>query len=140
VNNVDVDVDEHVVEARFTVTSNASELASLRRSVASFLDSAGADETVIPDFQLAVSELATNVIQHSALRDVSVLIRRSAVGWSLEIEGVDDLELHAVTEPTLPPIEARSGRGLVIVRSVMDSVDIVEENGSRFIRCVKRIE
>jgi serine/threonine-protein kinase RsbW len=134
------DLDEEAIQTRFTVTSNVSELASLRRSVASFLGSAAADETVIADFQLAVSELATNVIEHSAERHINVLIRRSTMGWSLEMEGIDDLEQHAVTEPGPTPIDARSGRGLTIVRSVMDTVEIVEENGGRFVRCVKRIE
>jgi serine/threonine-protein kinase RsbW len=136
----DDDVDHRAGEARYTVPSDVAELVSLRRSIGGFLEAAGAQRDVVSDFQLAASELATNVIQHSSSQFVSVLIRRSESEWVMEIGGADGLDRFRVTDPSPAPVEEPSGRGLMIVNLVMDSVDLVEEDGQRIIRCVKRIE
>ena len=124
-----------VVE-RVVMRADPSELASLRRRVGRAVRAAGAPDDVAVDFELAVSELATNVIRHTEASDLLVTVLATDERWSLEVTRAEDLgDLHGLR---LPSEAEHGGRGLLIVRSVMDEVDVVGEPGRRAVRCSRR--
>lgn len=127
--------DEASAAQRFTVPAEASMVATLRARVAQVARRGGADAGVIDDLELAVSELATNVVQHAGATEVSVTVRHEPGRWILEIDGTDDLDS---VDTVLPAPDALSGRGLFIVQAVMDEVEIVDDDGRRYLRCSRR--
>lgn len=112
-----------------------SELRSLRDGVRSFLQERCADDEVVDDVELAVSELATNVIQHSTADSVSVVVRRVATGWQLDVHDAD--EVPALDDVKKPPSDSITGRGLFTVQSVMDEMSIEKLGDNTIIRCTR---
>jgi anti-sigma regulatory factor (Ser/Thr protein kinase) len=115
----------------------AEQLAGLRRTIRNYVESAGGDPVTADDLELVVSELATNVIVHTTSPTISVTIERTSEEWLIEVADVGDgFVLSDV--PTLPPTFERAGRGLFVVRSLVDAVEIVVTATSRVIRCRRR--
>lgn len=125
------------VEQRLTASSDTSEIASLRRRVAEFAREHGAAEQVVGDLELAVSELATNVAQHTDTDSIGVVVRCGADRWTIEVDDADGLD--TLSDTALPEPDALSGRGLFIVHSVMDEVELVDDGGHRRLRCSKLV-
>ena len=125
------------VEHQLTIPSDIALLASLRGRVAALLRDADADDSVIADVELAVSELATNVMQHSAASTVTVVLRHEPGRWVIDVDDADGVDV--VDAATLPDHDALTGRGLLIVHAVMDEVELVDEGGHRFLRCSKLV-
>jgi serine/threonine-protein kinase RsbW len=117
------------------VPASTSELSSLRHRVAAFARDTGGDDTVAESLELAVSELATNVIRHTAAAEIRVMVHRAPTRWVLDVTGADDLELPV--EIPMPPRHPAAGRGLFVTQSVMDSVATVAVDGHRVVRCTK---
>jgi serine/threonine-protein kinase RsbW len=124
---------------RVVVDATAVELAGLRRWASAILEGFGASASAIGDVELAVSELATNVIQHAHSSTITVTIERREDSVVLEVDDADGLPDIDIDDPSLPPASARIGRGLFVVDSVMDSVALVTTGGSRTIRCRRRL-
>lgn len=120
----------------FTVASDPAMIATLRHRVAELARGSGADDDLVRDLELAVSELATNVVQHSDSSTIHMVLRREPSQWVLDVDDADTLD---GVDPTLPDPTALTGRGLFIVHSVMDDVAIVNDGGRRRIRCAKRV-
>lgn len=134
---MDDSVRTSTVEQRLTTSSNVAEVASLRRRVAEFARRHGAAEQVVSDLELAVSELATNVAQHADTDQISVVVRCGDASWTIEVDHADGLD--TLSDTTLPAPDALSGRGLFIVQSVMDEVELVDDGGHRRLRCSKLV-
>lgn len=118
------------------VPTRESELRAIRRAVSSFVAGHGGDDEIVADFQLAASELATNVMQHSDADAVTVAMRLTDDVWQLDVHDADDVpDLAAVASP---PSSSLSGRGLLVVQAVMDDVAVVDIDGHMLIRCSKR--
>ena len=89
----------------------------------------GATPDVIGDFCLAVSELTANAVQYGTGDEVEVAVAADAEFWELEVSS-----LSADPDAISPPVqwvvsspEETTGRGLGIVRSLMDHTDIRRE-------------
>ncbi len=114
-----------------------------RAFVSKWLQHFGAADDVVGTFQLAVSELVTNVIEHANAVDFSVSVDAVDPDWwqvkvscgsSLLILSADPLT-WSVAPPHLP-----SGRGLGIVRQLIDEIAVNDHDGSVSIRCrVRRL-
>lgn len=113
----------------------ASELAAVRRWARRFLEERGAPEDVIDDVELAASELATNVVRHTDSGMLRLRIVRSRNAWILDV--ADAGHVPAPTEARLPPSDDPTGRGLYVVTSVMDRVEVVTVDGAQVIRCTR---
>jgi len=124
-------------EHRITVASDTSVIASLREAVSGFAHAAGADESIVSDLELAVSELATNVVQHARSPEITVVVRHEPDRWVLDVSDAPDT--NALDAAALPEPDALSGRGLFIVQAVMDDVEIVDDCGHRFVRCSRLV-
>lgn len=129
------DADERMHGNGLTVPADLAQLAALRSFVATMARATGAPVEVVEQFELVASELATNVIQHSDAERLTVVFDRVAEGWIVDVSNADGIvELEA---PSMPGPTQLSGRGLFLVFALMDSVDLVDVDGSRHIRCLK---
>jgi serine/threonine-protein kinase RsbW len=124
--------DSHV-----TVNADVSQLVHLRAAVARLACQAGAPSDVAETFELVVSELATNVIQHTTSKTVTIAFERTAADWQLLVSGADELVLSEPRAVQDPPQLA--GRGLFIAEAVMDRVELVVVDDQQHVRCIKHI-
>ena len=117
-----------------TVDADVSRLGLLRAAVARLARQSGAPSDVAETFELVVSELATNVIQHTTNKTVTIAFERTVTDWQLLVSGANELEL---SEPRAAPDPAQlAGRGLFIV---MDRVELIEVDGQQHLRCIKHV-
>jgi anti-sigma regulatory factor (Ser/Thr protein kinase) len=96
-----------------------SALASMRRAVAQWLRLAGAGEDEIYEMLVACGEACANAVAHAhpALSDSSFELRARREGAEIEITVRD-------TGRWRPPGEERRGRGLAVMRELMNDVHI----------------
>ena len=92
---------------------------------------------------MAINEAATNVIRHAYAGDKTrpIEIACSLGTDSLEIE-ISDLgrEFDPGRQPVLPPDELRSGgRGIYIIRSLVDDLEYERDGGWNRLRLRKRL-
>lgn len=122
---------------RVSSPASADELGPIRASVRDFMSGHGAGPELVDDFELAVSELATNVILHTDSDTISLVLRRDPDDWVLEVadaEGVPPLDSIELPEPS-----QASGRGLFVVMSLMDRVGLATVGDAHVVRCVRTI-
>jgi anti-sigma regulatory factor (Ser/Thr protein kinase) len=113
-----------------------------RGFAADTLQQAGAPADVVRDLRLATSELASNIIEHGDGSGFDVSVEHGACsGWSVEVSGT----LHSTTPPLGAPelwavaaADERSGRGLGIVRMLMDDVIVTQQDRRVLVRCTMR--
>jgi anti-sigma regulatory factor (Ser/Thr protein kinase) len=88
---------------------------------------------------LVASELATNVIEHTMSPTITLTIERTPEAWMIEVSDVDHpFVLSDVA--VLPATSERAGRGLFVVRSLVDELEVVETPTSRALRCRRPLE
>jgi anti-sigma regulatory factor (Ser/Thr protein kinase) len=116
------------------------QLTRIRRFVRSWLGEQGVDDDVVDAFELAVSELATNAIQHGSGDEIDIQLSAARDGLvaivAADSERVGDI--GAVDSWRIAPPEAISGRGLGIVAAVMDSIEFSGDGGRAVFRCRRR--
>lgn len=118
------------------VPAETSELSGIRRSVRDYVVSSGGDQAVADDLELVVSELATNVLEHTDSKTLTVILDRVEDDWVLEVADVDDLDI--LDDVTLPDQHQATGRGLFVVASLVDELRVVEDGGRCAVRCRRR--
>ena len=137
-NGSAVDREQHVFEA---VPTSAR---AGRQFVTDTLREHGATIKVISDYALAVSELVTNIIEHGNGSNLTILLDVADPNW-WEVEvvggasGAPNHLLHPETWAVADEDEA-SGRGLGIVRHLMDEIISHTDAGQVSIRCRRRRE
>jgi anti-sigma regulatory factor (Ser/Thr protein kinase) len=127
----------HSAQLVLTMPAETSALGSIRLQLAMDASDSGADLDVVEELVLVASELASNVIRHTD--DVDMTIRFHVVpgGWLLDVSGADSME-HIPGGGGMPDPMQQGGRGLVIVRAMMDDVELIDDEGRRWVRCHKR--
>jgi serine/threonine-protein kinase RsbW len=132
-----IDLDRPRLPARtsLTVAADTAELAGIRRHVGGFVRELDGGDEAVAEFELVVSELATNVIVHTAAAEVTVSVVLDEQGWTLDVSDADDLVLDGPR--TLPDPSTLTGRGLFVVQQLMDTVTVVESDRGRSIRCTR---
>jgi serine/threonine-protein kinase RsbW len=118
-----------------TVPPRPENLALARLALAGVGSVAGASEAAIADLKLAVTEACTNSILHGYPDGMSgeLVVRLRAADRSVEVEIEDD---GVGFDPARPDLSQRQedgqGMGLMIIRSLMDSLEIEsDESGTR---------
>jgi anti-sigma regulatory factor (Ser/Thr protein kinase) len=114
----------------------------VRRFVTAALLADGADEASVQNLTLVASELASNVIEHGDGSQVVVAIDSSdAAWWAIEVCGGRPVRSE-LTDPVawrLPAPHDPSGRGLALVRQLVDEIRIDnDENGPRISCRIRR--
>lgn len=107
----------------------ADDLAGVRAFVRSRAASLGLPARQVEMLGLAVSELATNTLQHTS---GGGRVRVWAESGQLYCEVVDGGPMRSIGD--MPPPSAVSGRGLAIVRRVADDVDILPDSDGTAVR------
>ena len=132
-NSSAVDREQRTFEAVPTSAGAA------RRFVGETLREHGAESPVISDFALVVSELATNIIEHGDGASLTIYVDVSdSACWELEVVGGRCPPDSRVLRPETWVVAAAddpSGRGLGIVRHLMDDISATSTNDEVSIRC-----
>lgn len=92
------------------------------------------------DLLVVVSELCTNAVRSAASIDSNLHLQARPEGDELVIEVLDDgpgFELPPLDDD-VPAVEQVSGRGLFIVRSLVDELTVRRTSAGTSVRCVKR--
>lgn len=132
-NSSDVDREQRTFEAVPTSAGAA------RRFVTEILRHHGAPNGVVGDFALVVSELSTNIIEHGDGSSLVIFVDVSDPAcWELEVVGGQCPAESRVLRPETWAVAAAddpSGRGLGIVRHLMDEISAESCDDQVSIRC-----
>lgn len=111
-----------------------SSLASMRRAMAQWLRLAGAGEDEIYEVLVACGEACANTVAHAhpALSDSSFELHAGREGPEVEITVSD-------TGQWRPPGEEGPGRGLAVMRELMDDVEIEPSERGTTVRLRRRL-
>jgi anti-sigma regulatory factor (Ser/Thr protein kinase) len=125
-----------------TFDAVATSARSARQFVTDLLRQHGAATAAIDDCTLVVSELVTNIIEHGDGSEFVILLDvTDPAWWEIEVTGgavgVPQLVLEPDTWTVARPDDV-SGRGLGIVRHLMDQVVTNSAGGRLSVRCRRR--
>ena len=113
-----------------------------RQFVSDTLRAHGAATSLVTDYALAVSELATNIIEHGDGSNLVIFLDvADSEWWGMEVVGGASTAPSHVLEPaswTVAGADELSGRGLGIVRHLMDEIDTDSTENQIRIRCRRR--
>ena len=113
-----------------------------RRYVTDLLRLDGAPAAVISDYSLVVSELVTNVIEHTGGAHLEVALELGdPLWWRLEVVGSAPTASKQLSAPETWVVAGAndvSGRGLGIVRQLMDEVAISTVDDRVTVTCRRR--
>lgn len=113
-----------------------------RRFVADSFREHGATAQAISDYVLVVSELTSNIIEHGTGSSMEILIDASDPDWwDVEVVGVSSTKFEQILRPetwTVAGADEATGRGLGIVRHLMDEITCTANAGYFSVRCRRR--
>lgn len=122
---------------RLRVLADAGSLRTVRRSLRSWLAELGAErvgDEQIDDVVLAVHEAVANALEHAGLPATDVIsVEAEVVDHTLRVTVRDHGSWRAQR-----PDETR-GRGFVIMRAVMDHVDLASDDDSTRVVMSRRL-
>jgi serine/threonine-protein kinase RsbW len=117
------------VTVRFELPRDAVTIPILRRLCGSSLAVVGADDEIVQDVELALTEACANVLKHAETGTVYEVI----VGFDEHRAFLDVVDHGAGFDPTKivsPEPDDETGRGLQLMRELMDSVRFDSASGS----------
>jgi anti-sigma regulatory factor (Ser/Thr protein kinase) len=106
--------------------------------VSAVLTRAGANGDEIHAFRLAVSELASNAVMHGTNMGWTVGVKVTRQRYTLNVSGGDADEANVIFHPdrwTVADASRPTGRGLGIVRELMDEVFVERWRGRVRVVC-----
>jgi serine/threonine-protein kinase RsbW len=131
-----------LIELHVNVPRDARFISLLRTVAASLLDGVDVPRDSIDDLTIALSEACSNVILHAPGSDeYGVQVTVTARACMVEVcdlgPGLDRATLDAAA-PASPALSAGFGRGLPLIRALMDDVQFVRDHGTTTVRMIKR--
>jgi anti-sigma regulatory factor (Ser/Thr protein kinase) len=122
-----------------TFRSERRHAQSARSFTTDTLRMTGAPADVVRDLRLVTSELVSNIIEHGDGTGFDVSVEHGAFSdWSVAVSGTVRPATPLLGAPThwaVATADERSGRGLGIVRSLMDDVTVIQRDGRVVVRC-----
>ena len=116
-----------------TFRAQAHVLAGMRKTLGRWLEASGADENELFDLTLAISEAATNAIEHAyGAREASFTVCCERDGSQVKAT-VRDTGRWRTTQPP------GGGRGLEIMRALVDSVNVNSDDEGTVVTMSKRL-
>ncbi|HEX5223874.1 MAG TPA: SpoIIE family protein phosphatase [Solirubrobacteraceae bacterium] len=116
-----------------TLPARPAVVAGLRRTLGRWLAAAGADEEALFDVTLSTSEAATNAIEHAyGLRESTFTVRCAREGGQVTVTVTDKGRWRAVRP-------MGGGRGLEIMRRLMDSVEVERSPQGTVVTMTRRL-
>ena len=128
-----------------TITSSVDQLAKVDEFVESFATSLGFQPDALADIGICVTELVMNAIVHAHKEhaDIPVKIRIEGGEEGLRVSVRDfgpGFETNTIPDPTSPEnIYEDHGRGILIVRAMMDDVQCTRLEDGMLIEIFKRL-
>ena len=129
------------LEVEVCLPREAETVRLVRAVVADALGKFGVDQECIDDIQLALSEACNNVVDHATIDDeyevrIEVLDDTCAVVVRNRGTGFDAAGLAGV----MPDVSSARGRGVAIMRALMDHVEFRSEpDAGDIVRLVKSL-
>lgn len=127
------------VRAECILAALPSSAHAAREFIGDYLRECHAAPSVIADFQLTVSELASNVIEHSEGSELTITVDASdPLWWALDVASDITTAATNMLHPdswVVTGSDLTSGRGLGIVRQLMTDIVVNIDNGRLNIRC-----
>ncbi len=128
-------------EIELTITSHPRWMRLVRRVVEEFAQEAGFNATASQAITLAVGEAIGNVIKHAyggrVDRKLSLACSSNGVGIEVRIEDCGE-PFDPLARTPLPPEEIRpGGRGIFLMRSIMDELDYQRQGDTNIVRMRK---
>ncbi len=116
---------------------DTSQLADVRRFVRSWFEQHQVPPAVIDDFELAISELATNATQHGAGASIDIVLAvdEQSISAVVAADSEHVAQIGSVESWHVAPASSLNGRGLGIVAAVMDVVEFSSDDGQAVFRC-----
>jgi serine/threonine-protein kinase RsbW len=116
------------------------QLTAIRRFVRTWFEARDVDAAAIDDLELAVSELATNAIQHGSgdVIEIQLADERNQLIAVVAADSDRADRIGDVASWRIAPPDAVNGRGLGIVAAVMDSIEFSADDGRAVFRCRRR--
>ncbi|MDQ2825847.1 MAG: SpoIIE family protein phosphatase [Actinomycetota bacterium] len=110
-----------------------------RHLFADWLEHLTLDESEVGDLLLVASELCSNAVRHASGQPGALALRAWADADALVIEVEDDgpgMELSRRIED--PDLDAEQGRGLYVVRALIDDLSVRRDGERTVVRAVRR--
>jgi serine/threonine-protein kinase RsbW len=122
--------------ARIVVPASTDHLNGVGADVGRIVAEFGGNPDLVADMQLAVSELATNVIHHTKAASITIDVAHApGVDWTIDVHDVaDSTMLQSLRTPRGDDI---GQRGLIVVRALMDTVSVMELAEGLVFRCTR---
>ena len=111
-----------------------------RHLLQDWLERVPVEPVTIDSLLLAVSELCSNAVRHASGAPGSICLRAWADGGDVHVEVSDDgasLEWSDLRAEELPDPEAEQGRGLFLVRELVDDVTTTVADGRSVVEVVR---
>jgi len=116
-----------------TLPAQAHVLAGMRKTLGRWLDASGADENELFDLTLAISEAATNAIEHAyGAREASFTVCCERDGRQVTATVRDSGRWRTAQPPG-------GGRGLEIMRALVDSVNVNSDDEGTVVTMTKSL-
>jgi len=131
-----------LIQLVLSLPREAGSVPLARRVLDSALRSAGVTADCRADIGLALTEACANVVAHARAADgYQVTIRAEECRCTIEVANADAaVDPQRLAQP-MPEAAAESGRGLHIIRAVMDGMELAAAPaGGLLVRMVKRLD
>ena len=107
---------------------DAETVALLRAMVGSALETFGVTTACVDEIRLALTEACANVIEHAAADDeYEVRLDVDEARCQIRVTNARQPIDTAALEGVMPDPESSRGRGVAIMRAVMDHVELISE-------------
>ena len=129
------------VRVQLSLPRDASYVPLTRNVASCLLGDMGVPDEARGDIQIALSEACANVVRHAAgTFDYSVSLAVGPEGCEVEIEDLGPGFEPGRTDETapVPDVEAESGRGLFLMRALMDDLQFLRDRNTTRVRLIKR--
>ena len=127
---------------RHSYPSALASVGAARRFAAAVLTAGGASDAVVDDCRLVISEMVANVVEHGDGTGLDVCVDLDvAAHWVVTVECAASTSASALSDSarwTLADPSHVSGRGLAIVRSLVDQIAITSTDGRLTFLCLLR--
>lgn len=116
------------------------EVSRARREVRRFLVDHRLTSDIVDDLTLVVAELVTNAVEHGAGSAVVVELDIQPNAVSIAVIHDGGADLGDPSSWTMPPKGSRSGRGLALVRTLVDMVEWSDAGSHVKVRVDRRFD
>lgn len=130
------------LDVAICLPQEAETVSLIRAAVTNTLTLFGVTEPCVEDIRLALSEACTNVIDHAGAHDeYEVRVQVDDERCAISVTNTGSEFDAAALEGVMPTARSARGRGVAIMRAVMDQVQFTSEpEAGTIVHLVKRID